>query len=85
MSDRAGPLSGIAVYRPRQPIRRALPSGLMRLLAGFAGAVGALLALFGAFVVRVRLYDSLGEYKGIGNIGMRQCKWGYFFAALSAS
>jgi hypothetical protein len=41
----------------------------MRLLAGFVGAVGALLALFGAFVVRVRLYDSTGEFKGVGNIG----------------
>ena len=41
----------------------------MRFLAGCCGVAGALLAVCALFVARVRLYDSLGEYKGVGNIG----------------
>ena len=39
-------------------------------LAGCLVVGAVAIALFAAFVARVRLYDSVGTYKGIANIGM---------------
>ena len=49
--------------------RHELLSERMRLLAGCITAAGVLLAAFALFIARIRLYDSVGEYKGVGNIG----------------
>ena len=41
----------------------------MRLLAGCITIAGTLLAVAAICIARIRLYDSLGTYQGVGNIG----------------
>ena len=74
LSDNGGPLRSTfhnAVYQPQARFSSVAMSyalsdedsrGLLRALAA--------LLLLCVFIARVRMYDSLGEYKGIGNIGM---------------
>ena len=43
--------------------------GIMRIVAGCCAMAGVFLAGCGFVILRARLYDSLGKYKGFDNIG----------------